>query len=331
MSGTGKTDLVSVVLPTYNRARLLPATLESVLKQTHRPIEIIVIDDGSTDETEKIIGRFKKKCDEAKGVSLRAFHQTNRGSPAARNLGLIHSRGNYIQHLDSDDLLAPEKIERQMGALKSSEPCDFVWSETASFRDSLKNRKPLCGGNTEEPLTDFVRFDSWPWHVWGGLFRRDAVRRLGPWNERLLCWGDWEYMVRFLCQRPDVHYLPGTFSFYRLHNEGRLTDFQTTSRGIKVRLAAIETVEQDLIGSGNMKSAFRKELTRYYYWVGRLAMRKELDDVARRSLGKALRAPLGPAWLLRSVFMLLLLNISGAHRACKLLSPFSRMESTSGA
>ncbi len=118
MSERYEPGLASVIIPTYNRARLLTEAMDSVLAQTYRPIELIVVDDGSTDHTRKAIEQWSSKCADDHLFRLSHFHQGNKGAPAARNLGLVQSHGEYIQFLDSDDILHPEKIERQAAELR---------------------------------------------------------------------------------------------------------------------------------------------------------------------------------------------------------------------
>ena len=119
--------LVSVIIPTYNRAGLLSETLASVVRQTYRPLEIIVVDDGSIDDTKDVVINWSKIHNKDEKCRLRYFHQENKGGSAARNLGLNESHGQFIQFLDADDLLAPTKIERQVSQLSSSDSKTVVY------------------------------------------------------------------------------------------------------------------------------------------------------------------------------------------------------------
>lgn len=110
--------LVSVIIPTFNSARWIGETIQSVLAQTYRPIEIILGDNGSTDRTLEIAESF--------GDPVSVARATVRGPGAARNAGLDAARGEFVQFLDSDDLLEPWKIERQMATLQRT-GADFVW------------------------------------------------------------------------------------------------------------------------------------------------------------------------------------------------------------
>ena len=116
--------LVSVIIPTYNRARFLKEALESVLAQTYRPLEIIVVDDGSTDETPRVVTAF----------SVRHVRGPRRGVVAARNRGILLARGEFLAFLDSDDLWLPEKISRQVAFFEEHPKAVAVQTEEIWIR-----------------------------------------------------------------------------------------------------------------------------------------------------------------------------------------------------
>ncbi len=119
--GPGSSGLVSVVIPTYNRALHLGAAIESALGQTYRPLEVIVVDDGSTDGTADVVATF--------GSDVRYLHQPNGGVAAARNLGLRHARGEFIAFLDSDDRWQPWKLAAQVELLRKRPDIGMVWTD----------------------------------------------------------------------------------------------------------------------------------------------------------------------------------------------------------
>lgn len=107
MSSSGLAScLVSVVIPTFNCSHLLPGAIDSALAQTHAPLEVVVVDDGSTDDTARVARTY--------GDRIRYVHQQNQGTAAARNTGIAHSSGEYIALLDQDDRWLPQKLERQL-------------------------------------------------------------------------------------------------------------------------------------------------------------------------------------------------------------------------
>jgi len=118
---------VSVVIPTFNRARLVGLTIDSVLAQSYRDMEIIVVDDGSTDDTPQVLAKY--------GDRIRAIRQPNGGMNAARNAGIAQARGEYLALLDSDDLWLPFKTALQVELLDRFPQTGFVFSEFFILRD----------------------------------------------------------------------------------------------------------------------------------------------------------------------------------------------------
>ena len=114
---TGGAGTVSIIVPTFNRSTMVVELINSILAQTWRPIEIIVVDDGSTDDTAEIVGNWLPVEDRCRIVLLR---QDNAGPASARNLGLQHARGEFIQFVDSDDLLLPHAVEALVTGLQAS-------------------------------------------------------------------------------------------------------------------------------------------------------------------------------------------------------------------
>lgn len=117
-------DLVSVIIPAYNRAYCLSRAVDSALKQTYSPVEVLVIDDGSTDSTGKLISDLY-----GNDPRVRYFFQENLGVSSARNKGLSEARGEYIAFLDSDDLWKEWKVELQVACLKKHPEVGMVWTE----------------------------------------------------------------------------------------------------------------------------------------------------------------------------------------------------------
>jgi glycosyltransferase involved in cell wall biosynthesis len=113
---------VTVIIPTYNRAALLPQAINSLLAQTRKPDEIIVVDDGSTDDTRDILASY--------GASITTIFQPNRGLPGARNTGLSAAHGDFLVFLDSDDLLAPHGIERFAQVLEADPGVTVAYSDS---------------------------------------------------------------------------------------------------------------------------------------------------------------------------------------------------------
>jgi hypothetical protein len=132
--GPGTPGLVSVVIPTYNRAHLIGAAIESALDQTYEPIEIVVADDGSTDGTADAVAAY--------GSRVHYHRQANAGVSAARNLGLRHARGEFIAFLDSDDRWHPWKIAAQVAVLAQRSEVGMVWTDMTAVDSRGEVRFP---------------------------------------------------------------------------------------------------------------------------------------------------------------------------------------------
>ncbi|HEY2988594.1 MAG TPA: glycosyltransferase family A protein [Candidatus Binatia bacterium] len=120
-----KLPLISCIVPVFNGERYLRETLDSILAQTYRPLEVVVIDDGSTDGTSAIVADY--------GVQVRYLWQANSGPATARNLGLSAARGDYVAFLDADDLWHPEKLARQMARFGTRPEIDLCFSRFENF------------------------------------------------------------------------------------------------------------------------------------------------------------------------------------------------------
>lgn len=206
------TALVSIIIPCYNAAPWIAATLESARAQTWPHVETIVIDDGSTDDSLAIAKQFA-------GHNLRVLAQANAGAAAARNHGLREACGDYIQFLDADDLLAPDKIERQVIALQASSnrlvaagpwgrftgaPESAVFTPEENWRDS---------SNVEWLCHNFSGRGMMPPAAW--LTPREIVNQAGPWDETLSLNDDGEYFCRVLLASHGVHFVAEARSYYR--------------------------------------------------------------------------------------------------------------------
>lgn len=123
---------ISVIIPTFNRARLVNQAIESVLRQAHEPLEIIVIDDGSTDNTRQLVSRFGNRC--------RYVHQVNQGPAAARNNGMALAQGDIIALLDSDDIWLPNKVATELRLFKQYPQADMLAGDAGFYlEDKLVN------------------------------------------------------------------------------------------------------------------------------------------------------------------------------------------------
>lgn len=221
-----KKPLVSVLIPCYNAERWVSDTLDSVYSQTWTNIEVIVVNDGSTDGTASILEKYRSK-----GVVL--VDQPNGGQTTALNRCLAEAKGDFVQYLDADDLLSHDKIERQMQLLMERPNC-ISTAEWARFRTdpSLAQFDP----NTIIRQTDPVDWLVHNWKDGGGmmypamwLLPMALVRSIGPWRNDLSLTNDNEYFTRAVLASRQVLFAAGARTYYRSGISGSLSGLKSKS------------------------------------------------------------------------------------------------------
>ena len=208
------TPRVSVVVVCYNQAQYLGEAIESVLAQNYQPVEILVVDDGSTDETAKVATAFRQ---------VRYIHQSNRGLPAARNTGLHHSTGEYVAFLDADDKLLPDALQEGMDCFREFPDSGFV---SGAYRNVFSDGSPAP---TDPP--QFVEADHYCRMLQGNyigmhaavLYRRETIAAAGGFRETLRACEDYELYLRIARKWPvQVH--SGVVAEYRQHDTNMSKD-----------------------------------------------------------------------------------------------------------
>ena len=204
--------LVSIIIPCHNASPWLTATLKSALAQTWPEKEIILVDDGSTDGSLAIARSY-----EPRGV--RVHTQPNRGASAARNAGLREARGEYIQFLDADDLLAPDKITLQMALAEAAGPDVALCCTWKRFRhtpeDAVLTAEPLCADLAPVAWVALKFAQHAMMHPAAWLVSRALADRAGPWDESLSLDDDGEYFTRIVLASQEVRCCRDAVSYYR--------------------------------------------------------------------------------------------------------------------
>ncbi|RDV16108.1 glycosyltransferase family 2 protein [Pontibacter diazotrophicus] len=225
---------VSVVIPTFNREDLISETLDSVQSQTLPDWECLIVDDGSTDETEAIVQRYAQADPRFKYVKRPP--DRSKGGNTCRNIGLELAKGEFIQFLDSDDLLAPTKFEEQVRALSTSEPhavatCKWGRFRTSEDELSAKPNEPTYV-STEGPLELFNIFGKhsiwFPPHVY--LVRKKTIEEAGYWNEDLKMNQDGEFFARVLLCASQIVFVPTAEVYYRRHTGSNTSTWNKEDR-----------------------------------------------------------------------------------------------------
>jgi glycosyltransferase involved in cell wall biosynthesis len=208
-------------MPAYNAERWIADSIRSTLTQTWPNKEIIIVDDGSTDRTAEVAQGFASK-----GVTV--VSTKNGGLSAAQNQGFRHSRGDYIQWLDSDDLLAPDKIERQLAALRNSDSKrTLLSSPMAPFYYRTRGARFVHNSLWRDlsPVEWLLRAMGENLHMQNAtwLVSRELTEAAGPWNEGLQYDQDGEYFTRVLLASRGTRFVPGTGIYYRQRGSSQLS------------------------------------------------------------------------------------------------------------
>jgi len=213
--------LISILIPAYNAEEWISDTLRSAIAQTWEPKEIIVVDDGSTDRTLAIAQQFESE-------QVRVITHKNQGAAATRNKAYSLCKGDYIQYLDADDLMGPNKITRQMEALGQSPDNRMLVSGSWGkfiyrYQRSTFTPSPLwCDLSPLEWLIRKMQFNLYM-QTASWLVSRELAEAAGPWDTRLLGDDDGEYFCRVLLASDGIRFVPEAKVYYRLSGSNSLS------------------------------------------------------------------------------------------------------------
>lgn len=217
--------LVSVIVPLFNCERFVREALDSVLQQGVDDLEIVAVDDGSTDGTLAALQDM--------GARLRLLRQHNLGPAAARNRAVRASRGRYLAFLDADDLWLPGKLRAQLDYLASGGECPIVFTQFAYWRPA-PDGSYLPPAEVAHAARDWLEPDPWsgwlypqillrtPIHIITTLIRREVYDAVGGFDETLRGGSDYDFWIK-ATQRFRAHRVPGCMALYRLHGAGITT------------------------------------------------------------------------------------------------------------
>jgi len=269
-----KNPTVSVIIPTYNRANLVDKAIKSVLSQTYQDFEIIVIDDGSTDNTEEIIRGFKDKR-----VKYIKKYKKNRGISATRNIGIKVARGKYIASLDSDDEWLPDKLDKQIKILQDGPPeLGVVYSNSCYIDESGKNMNKLP---KPKKLEGYIYEDLLGGNYVGTpstvLIRKECFQQVGLFDDLLNTQADWDMWIRIakyyrfaLIKTPLVR--------YRLHSN-------QLSKNLGVKIISANRI---LVKYANELEIRRRAHSKHYFYIGNRFCHMEKTKEGQRYLLKAI-------------------------------------------
>ncbi len=242
--------LVSICMPCHNAGKYVAAALDSVLAQTYQKIEIIVVNDGSTDNSAAVLGGYRSQ-------GVKVIHQENKGQCAAANRAFAESRGDCIKFFDADDVLSPGFIEAQVKRLggRTDAVASACWGRF--YNDDLGTFRL-----NPEPVWRDMESTEWLVEAWMNargmmqcalwLVPRHLILEVGGWDERLSLINDFEFFARVLCAANDVLFCRDAILYYRSGMAGSLS-----SR--KSRAARESECESLLMGTMHLLSKRRDE------------------------------------------------------------------------
>lgn len=206
---------VSVVIVTYNKAQTVGAAIRSVLAQTTPHLEILVVDDGSTDDTALQIRRF--------GSQVRYLPKANGGTGSARNFGIAHAQGEYVAFLDGDDLWLPRKLEVQMAAFQREPALVGVQCGAYCVDEQLQAFEKRVCHPKQDTLLDFLLFHNLPAFASTIVARTEILKKLGGFGTDLVILSDWDMVCR-LARTGTLRSVPEALVLYRHYPSNQSRD-----------------------------------------------------------------------------------------------------------
>lgn len=276
---------ISIVIPSYNRASYIIDTLQSVVDQKSSDWECIIVDDGSTDNTEEIVKEFIAAHSEMPFKWMK--NERTKGAQGARNTGFLHSNGEYLIFLDSDDILDKHCIEHRLQTVTANPQHDYyafpvrLFTNTSGDSDLVWNRMNKAAWS----VLDRMLVHDAPWQTLGCLWSRNAVESIGMWDERVTSLQDWDAHIQavmhpelkgWLC--PDEKAFD---AFYRVGSHDSISKKFSSKKGAETNVYLVDKAYQTLHGYGLLEKhlpAFRR-----FLWI-----MNTLVHIADNEMGKGL-------------------------------------------
>ena len=220
---------VSAIIPAYNQGHYLGKAIQSVLNQTFADFEIIVVDDGSTDNTRTVVHNFTDP-------RVRYVHQQNAGLSAARNTGIRHATGAFLTYLDSDDLFLPEKLAILLAKFDAEPELGFCAGQAILIDENDRRIGEIFDKRLPEDSAQLLLGN--PLHVGSVMVRREWQERVGFFDETLRSYEDWDMWLRLAIAGCPMGWVEKPVSLYRFHSN------QMTSNGQQMTTATFAVLEK---------------------------------------------------------------------------------------
>lgn len=275
---------ISCIIPVFCRGEMLREAVDSVLAQTCDNYEIIIVDDGSTDDTPQVARGLARRHPE----HVRFFQQPNAGPGSARNRGLQEARGEFIQYLDSDDSLEPRKFELQVKALEDNPEAGVCYCVT--LRHDSKTGEMVPWAKTHQCIESiFPEFlPKRGWATLTPLWRRSVCDAIGPWGDFRVM-EDWEHDLRAGMLGVKAVHVPEPLAIVRDHTENRASGMNTgfTSELTREFFRAHRSVWTHMRDRNLTDWSYLSNFSRQMFWVARMCGQRGLKHDANEALGMA--------------------------------------------
>lgn len=221
--------MISIIIPTYNSAHMVCDTINSVLSSKEEDYEIIVVNDGSTDNTETVIASYLSD------KRIKYIEQENKGLSGARNTGVLNAKGEYLVFLDADDIILPDKLTIQKNYLEENPDYDIAYSNSEWFiEDDFENTRKVNFPVYTEHIINHLIFGNFI-HVNSVMVRKDAIIKAGLFDEKLRELEDWDLWLRMALNGSKFGFTPGVYSKVRIR-KGSMTSNQVRMNGTMVKV-----------------------------------------------------------------------------------------------
>jgi glycosyltransferase involved in cell wall biosynthesis len=267
---------VSVVIPAFNRSTLVTQAVDSVLAQTYTDYEIIVVDDGSTDDTKAALAQY--------GDRVRYIYQENRGASAARNAGVRNAKGRYIAFLDSDDLWLPAKLEKQVAVLEECPDVALVYSNISYCDDG--GRRTRNAYRAHMFPTGYVPEEVLLWKAMCGhpptwLIRRSCFDQIGYLDTSLAMSEDRDFSLR-VAMKYKIHGIPEALTIVRQHTVTARLGRSAAADRERYYFQVLEKLFAERAGNPIVERNRKKLIAGYYCYAGKNYLREQDVATARK-------------------------------------------------
>lgn len=268
----------SVIIPTYNRAKYLPEAIDSVLNQTCQDFEIIVVDDGSTDETAEVVKSYIKST-----IEIKYIQQENQGPGAARNSGIREAKGKYIAFIDSDEVWKPEKLEKQIKFLEKNPDYEMVYTDVYEFNNGAITKKSVLVTNDRGKMSGMIIG-----RLIIGCFislstvtlRREVIDAVGVFNTDLMIAEDWDLWLR-VASKYKIWFIDEVLVGHRIHPHNLTSNIQLE---LECRHRVVDNVFAHGAISKQYLSIMKLAHSRIFLFGGQEYLCKKEHRRARREL-----------------------------------------------